>query len=43
MLLVVEGQVDVSVHTGDGALIGRMVLGPGDTVLLFEGHDSVFL
>ncbi len=43
MLHVVEGRVDVGVHTGDRALAERVVLGPGDTVLLFEGHDTVFL
>jgi hypothetical protein len=43
MLHVVEGRVDVGVHTGEGLLAERVVLGPGDTVLLFEGHDTVFL
>ncbi len=43
MLHVVEGRVDVGVHTGDGTLVERVVLGPGDTVLLFEGHSTVFL
>ena len=43
MLHVLEGRVDVGVHTGDGALVERVILGPGDTVLLFEGYDTVFL
>lgn len=43
MLHVLEGRVDVGVHTGDGALVERVVLGLGDTILLFEGHDTVFL
>jgi len=43
MLHVLDGRVDVGVHTGDGVLAERVVLGPGDTILLFEGHDTVFL
>ncbi len=43
MLHVLEGRVDVGVHTGEGVLAERVVLGPGDTILLFEGHDTVFL
>lgn len=43
MLHVLDGRVDVGVHTGEGVLAERVVLGPGDTILLFEGHDTVFL
>jgi hypothetical protein len=43
MLHVVEGRVDVGVYTGAGVLVERVVLGPRDTILLFEGHDTVFL
>jgi len=43
MLHVLDGRVDVGVHTGAGVLTGRVVLGPGDTILLFEGHSTVFL
>ena len=43
MLHLLEGRVDVGVHTGDGILVERVVLGLGDTILLFEEHDTVFL